>query len=150
MAFLDFPKQLLVKTIDTSEVLNLGGFQVAESEERQYARVLIYRNGTAGGSETLQVKTHVNTDFSQSYADSNVVSLSSVSTNLTWIRFDFNRENWNKNLTYYLSLTVNNYTRNADVFYLGVPFDFPYPVYGDYSGTNYTDHTLAVQLFGYK
>jgi len=150
MAFLQFPKVLLTKIFDTAEEVNLGSFKATDSQELEHIRVIIFRNGTAGGSETFTLKVYSSSDLTSAVATSDVVTYSTVTNNLSWVRFDFNRENINKEITYFATLTPASYTRNADTFYFGVPFDFPDPIYGTFSGTNFTDHGIAMQIFGFK
>lgn len=153
MAYLKFPSILKIKTADTSEIVNLGKYKVNQNEEIAYARPGIYVHGTPGGSETLQLRIHTGDDLTAVYASSNTVSLSGFTTdyNLGVIRFDFNRQNINKNLFYTHSIVINNYTRNADTFYIGFIMDFP-DVNKIYSSvSNPTDgEPAALQLFGYK
>jgi len=150
MAYLQFPKQLLMKTFDTGERVELGGFQTTDNQELRHIRVNLFQNGTPGGLEELTLNLHTSNDFTGTYASSNTVLMSDVTDNLSWVRFDFARPNINKNLTYFATMTTANYTRNADVFYIALAYDFPFPIYTAGANTNFTDHLLASQVFGFK
>lgn len=162
MAFLNFAENQLITVMDTSDTIDFGAFQAEESMEIAHIRAAIYVQGTAsaGGSETLQLRLHTSTDLTASYAQSNVVTLDSIITDIGganqgvigWARFDFSRENINKELNYQVSAVATNYTRNADTFYIGFLRDFPFPIYsgGLTPPTFYGDHLLGMQIFGYK
>lgn len=152
MAFLQFPDTHLIKTIDTAETIEIGKFKMVDHQEFRYVRVLLYQNGTPGGTENMQMRLHTGDDLTAVYATSNTVQLSAVTDNLSLVRFDFERPNINKNLTYTVSMVVNNYTRNADTYYLGVSYDFPNSTYSTITASedNYTSHPLKMELFGFK
>lgn len=153
MAFLNFPETLYVKTIDTSEEIKLGSIKVTNSLELANIRVFLYIKGTLGGTE--QIKVHLSSDVSctKKIISSDWSDLSGLPVGgnfLGWVRTDFNREGLNQNITYYCSLELNNYTRNADTFYLSGVFDFPAPVYLPTGNNVLLDHNIGMQIFGYS
>jgi hypothetical protein len=152
MAFNEFADTLYCKTFDTDEIVRMGSFQVAESLELQYIRLLIYINGTIAGTERIRLRVYSDSGFSNVLYTSDYSSMSSItglSTRfLGWVRFSFDREHINKNITYYLTAEIDNYTF-AEPFYIGAMYDFPHPIY-DNSENLFYDHPIAFQLFGYK
>ena len=153
MSFLQFPDKKYVKTIDTSEIVRLGSINIVDNIELQYIRPSIFIYGALGGIEQIRVnlygdENHLNKIFSSSWRNLSEISMS---TNywLGWIRCDFARQNINKNITYYLSVELNNYTRNGETFWIGLNRDYPTPTY-DNSEDLWDGHPLAFQIFGYK
>lgn len=155
MAFKDFSEEQYIKTINTGETPRLGTFKVLTSGELVYMRVKLYINGLFGGSEQVRLKINSDTAYSSALYTSDWSEISEVVDEndaaitgnwLGWIRIDFNNENINKNLTYYVSAEFANYTRNAGTFYLGLAYDFPYSIY-DNSENLFYNHPLAMELF---
>ena len=157
MSFTDFAETQYIKSIDTSETPRMGSFKVATSGELKYMRVKLYVNGTLGGSE--QIRLNICGDaactsalITSDWSDiSDIVDEDGVATTgnwLGWVRIDFSRENINKNITYYVSAEFNNYTRNAETFWLGLSYDFPYSIY-DNSESLFYNHPLAMEIFTY-
>ncbi len=153
MAFKDFADTQYVKTIDTGEAPEMGTFQPAKNAELAHVRVLIYiQDVTAlGGSEQIQCKIYSDPNFAALQYTSSLTSLSGITnigtTNwLGFIRIDFNRENLNKNITYYPRVNLTNYTRSANAFFIGLSRDYPFPIY-DNSQNFFYRHPLAMQWF---
>lgn len=161
MAFLQFNDFQLVKIMDTSETVEIGQLTPKNNGEIQYIRLCVYKLGTLTPSNlTLTCRLHTSSDLTAVYAASTAVTLATVEDAdnlnttgdwLSWVRFDFSRQNINKNLSYYVSCIATNYTRNADTFYIGFPYGFPYPTYNPSSNiNNFTDGPLAMQWFSYQ
>ena len=114
-----------IKTIDTAEDVDLGGFYSTSKFELSNMRLLIYKNGTPGGSETATIKLYPNEDFDVPTYTSDVFTFSNIPDFgefwIGWVRFDFNREVINLDadgdFPYFPRLEMANYTRNADTFY---------------------------------
>jgi hypothetical protein len=162
MAFGQFSEQQVVKTIDTGEEILVGAFKLPAQQELKHIRLGIYINGVSsmGGSETMQLKINSDPLGTKTIFSSDVISINSTtiptlgSTNwLGLVRFDFERQSINPNITYYPSLVVNNYTRNADTYYISGRYDFPAPAYPDLitgNPNNFTDHPIIMQIFGFS
>ena len=155
MAFKDFAETQYIKTIDTSESISFGSFSVVNSMELAHIRSALMITGVSNlsGNEQVRLKIYTDPAFTSLLYTSDYANLSDITdigtTNwFGWIRIDFNRENINANLTYYVQLETLNYTRNAETFWIGFSHDFPFPVY-DNAQTLYYKHPLAMQLFGY-
>jgi len=156
MSFLNFANELYVKTFDSTEAPRMGSFSLATSGELQYIRTVLFINGVSslGGSEQVRIKLYGDSDHANLLYTSAWSSISDItdigSTNwIGYFRLDFSKENLNANITYYVSIETQNYTRNADTFYLGVPYDFPFPIY-DNSQDLFVDHPLAMQIFTWQ
>lgn len=161
MAFKQFNDYQLIKTIDTSEVLEIGQLTPKNNGELKYIRLCLFKHGTLSPVNiTLTCKIHTSSDLTAVYAASTAVTLIDVegadylNTSgdwISWVRFDFDRPNINKNISYYVSLTTANYTRNSDTFYIGCAYGYPYPTYDpDTNINNFTDGPLAMQWFSYQ
>lgn len=159
MAFLDFPDQQYVKTADTSETIGMGGFKASAKMELFYIRAAVYINGVSslGGSETMQMTIYADNEGTKQLFQSSSINVSDIdgigSTNwIGLVRFTFARQQINPNITYYPRISLSNYTRSGDTFYIGFPYDYFAPVYSTLASgdTNrVTDHSLAMQIFGY-
>ncbi len=159
MSYQKFPATQYFKVFDTAEEVKMGSFTLASHLELKYIRVLFGMFGVASraGSERIRTKIYSDTEHSKILytSDWSSVTLANVSTLADshswtgWIRSEFSRYNLNKNITYYLSCQIDNYTRNADTYYCGLSHDFPHPIY-DNSQNSFRYHPLAMQLFGYQ
>lgn len=156
MALTNFPSTRGLRLIDTNEQVPWAVMTPEEHSELEYIRLYIFKKGTAGGSETFQcVITTQTVDITSYYASSNTVNLSdwtSETNFIGWCRFDFNKENFNRNQTYYIYLKTANYTNNQDTYYLAGVYDSP-------ESTNATkadsphhiiEHSLAFEKYFYK
>lgn len=155
MAFADFAETQYVKTVDTGETPRLGAFSTAENGELKYMRVKLYIKGTLSGSEQIRLKIYGDSSFSSLLYTSSWSSISNVTDEngaavtgdwIGVIRTDFNNENINQNMTYYLEAEFANYTRNSDSFYIGLLYDFPFPVF-DNNEPLFYNHPLAFEIF---
>jgi hypothetical protein len=157
---LQFNDYQLIKTIDTSETLEIGQLTPKNNSEIAHIRLCMFKTGTMPSNTTATCNIHTSSDLTTAYASSTAVTmldaeaadeLNTSTAWISWIRFDFARENLNKNISYYVSLTTANYTRSGDTFYMGVAYGYPYPTYDPSSNIlNYTDGPLAMQWFAYQ
>ena len=158
MSFQKFANTLYVKTFDTAEICRMGTFVLASNMELKYLRVLFLMYGVAGrgGSERIRIKIysdveHTSVLYTSEWSDITLANISGLAGShswLGWIRTTFARENLNKNISYYVSCEIENYTRNGDTFYCGLSYDFPHPIY-DNSQNSFRYHPLALQVLGY-
>ncbi len=133
MGFTQVSRDFAVQTFDTSELVQLGRYKVAEATELYHAVMGFYKEGTLGGSETLQLKLYGTAAYAGTpVASSAVVTVASLATTTKWIgsvRFDFStRPNLNPALWYYAAVATTGYTRNANTFYMGATLDWPFSV----------------------
>lgn len=152
MAFLDFPNQLQVKVLDseTNDAAQLGSFTVSDRTELNNIRLCLVKHGTAGGSEVLRIKLALSNDVTRSVIVSDDVALSDVSASdyfVGWVKFDFERQNLDPNLTYYAFLEYENYVRDEETFYIAYSFDDVFAV-NDFNASD--DFGAAMQILGYK
>ena len=150
MSITQFPRDLYIKTADTSEEVQLGSFSPAANMELDSIKVWLHIKGTPGGSETIQIKIYGDSAYSNLVYTSTAHALSGITAIdfLGWIKCDFNRENLNKNTTYYPAVVLGNYTRNADTYYIGFVHDWPDGTY--HTTTDINTAPLATQWFGYQ
>jgi len=159
MSIKNFSEDKYIKTFDADEEIRMGGFSLASGGSGPIGniRVFLYiQDFTAlGGSETLTLKIYTSTQYLNAYITSSVVNLSDISFDtsdpakenwLGYLRFDFNDEWLNEKFTYYPTITIANYTPNADAFYIGLAYDYPDPVY-DNGGSFFYNQSIAMQIF---
>lgn len=138
MAWLQFPRDLFVRVLETNESASMGGYQMGSSTEIDQILVWLNVEGTPGGSETMQVEVYGSLNTDVPLYTSDVVTMSDIDFDFDpdlgdWIGvvpFNFNRETLASGQTYYLSVKMDNYTRNGDTYYVGYVFDNPEPAYG--------------------
>lgn len=156
MAFKDFASTQYCKTIDTGELVRLGSFQETTNGFLAHIRAMLVIRGVTNlaGTEKIRLKIFSDVGFSSLLYTSEWSNLSDITGLgsadwIGWIRCDFNKHPINKNLVYYVAAELTGYTRNADIFWCGLNYDFPFPVY-DNSENLFYDHPLAMQIFSYK
>ena len=159
MSFRQFSEYQYIRAMDTGEIIKLGGFKLGTSHEIGHMRVLTFINGTLGGSEQLRVNIYSDIGHSKKIFHSDWSNIGGTLENengalitgnwLGLIRFDFNRQNINKNFFYYASIESQSYTRNGDTFYIGFSYDYPFPRYSNSANASY-EANLAFEIFGYE
>jgi len=152
MSFLDFPKTNYIKTVDTGEVIRMGTFKTVKSIELTHIRVTIYVSGSAPTNERFRINVCSERTYSSILYQSNWVNVADIpgvtADWFGWVRADFDRQNINKNRTYYPSIELDNYSRIPGSFYIGFAWDFPFPIYNN-SQPLFYNHPLQMQIFGY-
>jgi hypothetical protein len=132
------PQDLYVRVLESNETADLGSYKkTGESIEIDHALLWMNCDGTPGGSETLVLKVYGSTSAESPIFSSDVVTLSEIdfsfdATNGDWVGrvpFVFDRQSLLMNQKYYFKLTMANYTRNADTYYLGFVMDNPEPIH---------------------
>lgn len=157
MAFQQFSEVQYVKVFDTDEEIKCGGFQVANNTELEAIRLGIFVEGTLSGSEQIRCNIYSNAGaskllFRSAWSDLSDLEYSNGSTVtgdfIGVVRANFSRQNLNKNITYYATMELNNYTRNGDTFYISGVFDYPFPRYS--SGSSHYGVNLVMEIFEYR
>lgn len=119
----------------TGEETPVGGYIHSESTELKWAVIWLIKEGTSPLTEKLRLKVYAKEDFTHLLFSSDWASVSDISgfnDNDHWhgrLRFDFNRDHIIFGETYYVAVETQNYTRNADTFYLGLLLDWKEYVY---------------------
>jgi hypothetical protein len=153
MAFLDFPKKLFIKTIDTGEQIKCGAHKFVNSMELKNIRLGIYINGQIPTNENMTLQLHSESTYGSLITSSNTIYLRDIpNVSSMWIglvRFDFNYYPINTNLYYYIKLITADYTRNADTYYLGTIYDWPDYTYPN-GNTNPILHPMKMESLGYR
>lgn len=151
MSTKNFSKVNFIKSIDTGEEVRCGGFKLKNHGELDHIRPLIYIQGLLSGTERLRAKLYEDSNHTKLLATSQWTIPLVNATLGNWrglIRIDFNKENINKNITYYIGLELTGYTRNGESFYIGVARDWPYPIYKITPTPQwFYQHPLAVEIF---
>jgi hypothetical protein len=86
--------------------------------------------GTLGGSETSTIKVYGNADLTAAIATSTAFTMSTVPNVSSarawhWIKHVFAGEPLAIGRRYHLGLSLANYTRNADTFYVAAALAYP-------------------------
>jgi hypothetical protein len=129
MGFKDFPDELYAKTIDSSEKVKLGSLSYANDSRLRYARLQLFLKGASITNE--QFRINILSDYGKSnpiYSSewTDLSDITNLATNwIGWVRFDFDDAFIDSDHTYYLELESQNYTRDADTFYIGVIAEYP-------------------------
>lgn len=157
MTIEQFPKDIAVKTMDTSEVVNCGGFSPTNHGELKYItlRTFIQGHASLGGSETLTMKLYPDENYNSSSVidTSAALSLSDITFSggnadyLGNLRFDFNEVNINKNMDYFLTVEASNYTRALNSFYLSFLYNFPESPHAGSDDDLWYNNILKFEIF---
>ena len=135
MAFSQFPDRLTVRVMETNEEADMGTYSMSSSIEISQLVLTFLKHGTEGGSERLRIRAYevVGASVAENPTSSTEwVNLSDVQDSsgaamgtyfLGTIKFEFATPIRGSN--YELRLDVDNYTRNADTYYLAYVFDHP-------------------------
>lgn len=159
MSLKEFANVKYVKTMDANEEVRLGSFSTGSNARLGVIRInaLVSRFDLLSGSEQLRLKIYPDSSYSSIVGDSEYTRLSDITFDtsdtdkknfLGYIKFEFKGIHLNKNLNYYPTVTIENYTR-SDPFNIGLCYDFPDPII-DNGGANFYDHPIAMQIFTEK
>lgn len=126
------PATAYIKTWDSDEVVKLGAVEVEDHTNLLYLRIMLYKHGAHGGTEQVRAKIYSDADYTKlmytsAWSDLADIEGLTASPWWGWFRLTFARQALNKEATYYVALETQNYTRNADTFYLSHSLDWPVP-----------------------
>jgi hypothetical protein len=131
--FYPYPSQLLVKVMDTGELVDCGGRTLEDATELKWVQLHLMRVGTPAGSERVRMKVFTDSALSKLYATSDWVSLAEATGSTgNWkgaVRFDFGRQHLDAGTPWHFAVEATSYARSGDTFYLGFPLDWPYPIH---------------------
>jgi len=148
MSIKDFPNERMIRYFETNEEVRMGSFKLLDHTELRYIGVLLIM---VGNFTTEKIRTKI---YSSANYDPNSLLYTSDWQNLIvasntnwhgWLLTKFNGEMINKNLTYYLSCEINNYTRNLYSKYFSLCYDCPEPIYGGDPNV-YLNNPLAFKI----
>lgn len=159
MSFQQFAGTQTCKSCDTSEIIQMGGCKPRVNLELVYIRasILIYKQANLAGSEQFRTKVYSDSGYTSllytsSWMSINSTSISGLASTHSWIgimRSDFSsRPQMSAQLYYYIGLEFQNYTRNANTFWIGTCRDFPYPTYSTAQVAYLCNYKFEV--FGYQ
>lgn len=145
------PARGYFRVLETNDTVNLGSMSLPSAIELYAIRILLYKHGTSGGSERFRLKLYRDsgrTDLAYTSAYSDLADVTDLGAKwFGWVSILFDREHVPASTTFYPTLEVENYTRNADTYYLSCSLDWPNPQYGT---DNTTRRNLALQMYGYE
>jgi hypothetical protein len=132
MSFGALSNRLFFKTVDTAEIVHLGGFSTANDMQIKYARMMIFVKGITAATEQFRINILPVVGSGTAIATSDWFDLADITTlTANWVgffRFDFNGEFIDATSDYYAQFETQNYTRNSDTAYIGLALDWPLPI----------------------
>jgi len=151
MSFNNFASIQGFVVLETGLKQKLGIATIPHELELSHIVLTLYKHGANVGSEQLRINLYANDRYDSPFKSSGWVSIADIedlSTNwLGWLRFDFERRNISLNQVVYVEIESQNYTRNADTFYLGIGLDDPVRFNTITSGSS---APAAMQIIGYR
>lgn len=131
MAFTQFPKEQYFRTLDSDQITRFGYFNLSNGTEIKHMMWTLYVNGPIPAPFQMRVNVYGNDEqasaiFSSQWA---VISAATLFPTYTtnWlgnVYFDFPGYSLNPNINYFMSVETLGYTRNLDVFYIGMNLDW--------------------------
>jgi hypothetical protein len=150
MAFKNFSEELYIKVQNTNETIDLGKIESSSEFSLTAIRLQFFMHNVsaASGNETIQLKLFTNPGLTKVYASSDILTVSDFVTGSTdWIGnigFQFlTKPNINSFQNAYAGIVATNYTRNANSFYMGYVYDWPFPRRGETE-----DFPISIEVFG--
>lgn len=156
MAFLEFPNQQYFRDLKTDTVTKLGYFNLSSGTEIKHMAVWAFVRGLIATPFQFRINIYGNDAnttpiIQSSWATLSATTLIDNSTGLAyvdnWIGYfyvDFSGQSLNPNTNYYLASETSGYTRNGDVFYLGVNLDWYSPTNNQLDAPNLAGIRLAI------
>lgn len=155
MSILNFPESQQVELFENNGSIVLGGYAIDTEIELQHVNVMLYKHGGLVGTERVRVRVTsdlqgLRTIHASEWSDlSDSNNINDGDHWLGWIRTDFARQGMAKDVTRYLVLDIDNYTRNGDTYYIAAVKDYPFPIYST-TATSYELAAYSVTIFGYE
>lgn len=151
MGMSPFPDEIFVKTLDTAEEPVLGAYTFPDEHEFAHVQIRILVHGTIAGNERLRLNVYNRPELNGIVARSEWVNVADFVGGTYWldlVRFDFPRTFVNANTYWFLSIETENYTRNADLYYISVVSDWP--VATNVPEDSFGYFAAAAHFFGYR
>lgn len=158
MAFEPYHDRALFKVHETSELVDMGGFQVAFHQQLGFVVCRIYKHGTPVGAERFRLKLFTDAGLTKAYAQSAWLELADVVAGASdWlgrVRFSFADPDdmgvaagphLNKNAVYYAGIEADGYTRSGGTFYVAWAYDWPEPINSHPVRTG-----MEMAIYGYR
>ena len=147
MSFLNFPKQLAVKVLDSSESYNLGAYKAPTNTELYALRLKLFVKGTMAVGTKVKVEIYANSNYAGKVGDTEEITLQDGNY-LGFQRLILTKTlNMKADQFYYFKIVPTGYTRNIDTTYIGIVLDYPYGVYN--SSDKYPPFVPAsMELYG--
>lgn len=155
MSILNFSEIQELGILSSNGSLVLGGFSIDSEIELEHISVMLYKHGGSVTGERIRVRVTSDIEGTRTIltsAWSNLADASNINDGdywLGWIRTDFNRAGFAKNLTRYLVVDIDNYTRDGDNFFIGLSRDYPFPIYSS-GAASFEQAAFAATIFGYE
>lgn len=149
MGISNFPNKQYAKPL-ASDALYIGSFKTARHQQLEHIRLLIAIKGDLTlPSEflTLYLQGSENQGTWIAKADFSLSQIDYTSYWYGFVRFDFDRVNLNKNLTYHLKLGTTGYTE-SDTHKIMVVYDYPLRTYGTVDSVP-TSNTFKFEIYCY-
>jgi hypothetical protein len=137
MSVEQFPNKQWVRILSTDETVLIGGFQFPNHCELVYGNLSVIKKGAMSGTPRARLHFYSTVDMANIVYTSDWRTLSDITglggsnSWLGWVRFDFDRQNINKNITYYVGVEMDSYTADLtdETFWIGFALDGPVYTY---------------------
>lgn len=145
------PDLTYVKTLNTNETVLAGSITLPYATELSAVQVLLFKKGVESGSERLRCKLYgdvARTNLLYTGEWSDLQDIEDFGINWWgWVSLEFGRPHIPADLTLYVSIESDSYTRIADTYYLSLVLDWATPQYAeteqDYKG-------ISLRIYGYR
>lgn len=156
MATERFPAVQYFKTFATGETFGCGGISGQAFQQLAQIIVMFYKHGAHAGTERIRAKIYHDADLTKLYATGDWFDLVDLETNpgdgevldTYWrgrIGLNFSAKPWlDADSTYYVAAEIDGYTRNADIFYAALMFDWPFPI------NDSSANAIAMEIRGHR
>lgn len=146
MSIYNFSRDQYVRIFGEDEVVKISTHGLPSCELGNM-RVRVYSKGTNTGAK-IKLIIFPKDNTSTSVATSDEVLITDLGTNfLGFVRFDFSKENISIG-EYDIYAKISSYTRNGDVDFFSLLYDFPIQIYSD--GTDFLLTPIAIEDFIYS
>lgn len=155
MATERFPAVQYFKVFEDDEEFLCGGISGQLNQQLAQIVFVLYKHGAHTGTERMRSKIYHDSALTKLYATSDWFDLADIDTNpgdgevldTYWrgrVAMTFASKPWlDSQSTYFVSMEIDNYTRNADTFYMAIMYDWPFPV-------NDNQNAISMEIYGYR
>ena len=145
MAIINFPENQFALILDSSTEFHVASHTLSESGELRNIRAKIFNKGDNSASR-IRLNVYPENSNNKLFS-SEWVNISDIEQNFYgFIRFDFQKNNIQKNYKIKIFAEIENYSTDLETNYFAFIYDFPIPVY-DNLETHFNDHPIALEDF---
>lgn len=133
MAFRQFPEQQQFRILETDTITRMGSFKVPEGTELKHMMLTLFIRGVIASPVSMRVNIFGSdsNETPEFVSDWMVLSLATLYSDPAYtqnwfgnVYADFAGYPLNPNVTYYMTCETTGYTRDGDLFYIGLNLDW--------------------------